>query len=65
MEFYSLEAPTVTYTAATLTSAGFKYGETYYTRSGAGTTANPYVYTQVTKDAVYDSEETYYVKSYS
>lgn len=65
IEFYSMDAPTVTYTAATLTSAGFKYGVTYYTRSGAGTTENPYVYTQVAKDAVYDSSKTYYVKSYS
>ena len=65
MEFYSLEAPTVSYTAATLTSAGFKYGVKYYTRSGAGTTANPYVYTPVAKDEVYDSSKTYYVKTYS
>lgn len=65
IEFYSMDAPTVTYTSATLTSAGFKYGVTYYTRSGAGTTENPYVYTQVAKDAVYDSSKTYYVKSYS
>lgn len=65
MEFYSLEAPTVTYTAATLTSAGFKYGVTYYTRSGAGTTQNPYVYTPVEKNATYNSGTTYYVKSYS
>ena len=65
IEFYSMDAPTVTYTAATLTSAGFKYGVTYYTRSGAGTTENPYVYTQVAKDAVYDSSKTYYVKTYS
>lgn len=65
IEFYSMDAPNVTYTAATLTSAGFKYGVTYYTRSGAGTTQNPYVYTQVAQNAVYDSSETYYVKSYS
>lgn len=65
MEFYSMDAPTVTYTAATLTSAGFKYGVTYYTRSGAGTTESPYVYTQVAQNAVYDSSKTYYVKSYS
>lgn len=65
IEFYSMDAPTATYTAATLTSAGFKYGETYYTRSGAGTTENPYVYTQVAKDTVYDSTKTYYVKTYS
>lgn len=65
MEFYSLEAPTVTYTAATLTSSGFKYGVTYYTRSGAGTEESPYIYTQVAKDAVYDSSKTYYIKTYS
>ena len=65
MEFYSLEAPTVTYTAATLTSAGFKYGVTYYTRTGAGTTESPYVYTKVAKNAVYDSSKTYYIKTYS
>lgn len=65
IEFYSMDAPTVTYEAATLTSAGFKYGVTYYTRSGAGTTESPYVYTQVAQNAVYDSSKTYYVKSYS
>ena len=65
IEFYSMDAPTVTYTAATLTSAGFKYGVTYYTRSGAGTTESPYVYTQVAQNAVYDSSKTYYIKSYS
>lgn len=64
IEFYSMDAPTVTYTAATLTS-GFKYGVTYYTRSGAGTTANPYIYTQVAQNAEYDEDVTYYVKSYS
>ena len=65
MEFYVLEAPTVSYEAATLTSAGFKYGVTYYTRSGAGKSANPYIYTQVADNAVYDSSKTYYVKTYS
>lgn len=65
MEFYSLDAPTVTYTSATLTSAGFKYGVTYYTRSGAGTTESPYVYTKVATNSVYDSTKTYYVKTYS
>lgn len=65
IEFYSMDAPTVTYTAATLTSAGFKYGVKYYERSGAGTTQNPYVYTQVAENAVYNSSKTYYVKSYS
>ncbi|MBR4589434.1 MAG: hypothetical protein IKO36_02115 [Bacteroidaceae bacterium] len=64
IEFYSMDAPTVTYTAATLTS-GFKYGVTYYTRSGAGTTENPYIYTQVAQNAEYDEDVTYYVKSYS
>ena len=65
MVFYSLDAPTVTYTSATLTSAGFKYGVTYYTRSGAGTTENPYVYTKVAQNSVYDSSKTYYIKTYS
>lgn len=65
MEFYSLDAPTVSYTEATLTSAGFKYGVTYYTRTGAGTAGNPYVYTQVADNAVYDSSKTYYIKTYS
>lgn len=65
MEFYSMDAPTVSYTAATLTSAGFKYGVTYYLRSGAGTEVSPYIYTQVAKDAVYDSSKTYYIKTYS
>lgn len=65
MVFYATEAPTVTYTQATLTSAGFKYGVKYYTRSGAGTTANPYVYTEIASDAVYSSGTTYYVKTYS
>ena len=65
IEFYAMEAPTVTYTAATLTSAGFKYGVKYYTRTGAGTTPSPYVYTEVADNAVYDSTKTYYIKSYS
>lgn len=65
MEFYSLDAPDVTYTTATLTSAGFKYGVTYYTRTGAGTSESPYVYNKVAKNEVYDSTKTYYIKSYS
>ena len=65
MEFYVLEAPTMTWTAATLTSAGFKFGVDYYTRDGAGTTASPYVYTKVADNAVYDSSKTYYIKVYS
>lgn len=65
MEFYSLDAPDVTYTTATLTSAGFKYGVTYYTRTGAGTSESPYVYNKVATNAVYDSTKTYYIKSYS
>ena len=65
MEFYVHDALNVSYTAATLTSAGFKYGTKYYLRSGAGTTESPYVYTQVADNAVYDSSKTYYVKSYS
>lgn len=62
MEFYVLDALTASYSSVVLTSAGFKYGETYYTRSGAGTSESPYVYTEVAKDAVYDNTKTYYVK---
>ena len=51
-----------TYSAATLTSAGFAYGVTYYTRTGSGTTQSPYVYTEVSANAVYDSSKTYYTK---
>lgn len=65
MEFYVHDALNVSYTAAVLTSAGFKYGTKYYLRSGAGTTESPYVYTQVADNAVYDDSKTYYVKSYS
>lgn len=65
MVFYSLDAPEVTYTEATLTSAGFKYGVTYYTRTGAGTSESPYVYNKVATNDVYDSTKTYYIKSYS
>ena len=64
IELYSMDAPEATYTAATLTD-GFVYGVTYYTRSGAGTTENPYIYTQVAKNTVYDDDVTYYTKSYS
>lgn len=63
MEFYVLEGANIEYEAATLTSAGFKYGVTYYTRTGSGTTQSPYVYTQVTEGTVYDSTKTYYVKA--
>ena len=63
MEFYSITGD-VTYTAAELED-GFLYGVTYYTRSGAGTSESPYIYTQVAKNAVYDDEKTYYVKSAS
>lgn len=63
MEFYVLEGANAEYEAATLTSAGFKYGVTYYTRTGSGTTQSPYVYTRVTEGAVYDSTKTYYVKA--
>lgn len=65
MVFYSLDSPDATYTEATLTSAGFKYGVTYYTRTGAGTSESPYVYNKVATNAVYDSTKTYYIKSYS
>lgn len=64
MEFYSMDAPTVQWSEATLTN-GFEYGETYYTRSGAGSSSNPYVYTQVAKGETYSSTTRYYVKSYS
>lgn len=63
MEFYVLEGSNIEYEAATLTSAGFKYGVTYYTRTGSGTSANPYVYTQVATGTAYDSTKTYYVKA--
>lgn len=65
MVFYSLDSPDATYTEATLTSAGFKYGVTYYTRTGAGTSESPYVYNKVATNDVYDSTKTYYIKSYS
>lgn len=63
MEFYVLEGTNIEYTTATLTSAGFKYGVTYYTRSGSGTSQSPYVYTQVAVGTAYSSETTYYVKA--
>ena len=47
------------YVAAELTSAGFKYGVTYYTRSG---TSGSYVYTEVTAGTAYDDQTTYYIK---
>lgn len=65
MEFYVFGLSEDEYTAATLTSAGFKYGVKYYTRSGAGTTQSPYVYTEVSGDTAYNSGTTYYVKDYS
>ena len=63
MEFYVLDGENTEYEEATLTSAGFKYGVTYYTRSGAGTSASPYVYTQVAEGTAYNSSTTYYVKA--
>ena len=65
MEFYVFGVSDDEYTAATLTSAGFKYGVKYYTRTGSGTTQSPYVYTEVAGDAVYDSSKTYYIRDYS
>jgi len=50
---------TYEYVAATLTSAGFKYGVTYYTRSGE---EGSYVYTEVSGGTAYDSSVTYYIK---
>ena len=37
-------------------------GKTYYTRSGAGTSASPYVYTEFTGDT-FDAGTTYYEKT--
>lgn len=64
MEFYiksgTDDTPVVyEYVAATLTSAGFEYGVTYYTRTG---TEGQYVYTEVTAGTAYDSSKTYYIK---
>lgn len=66
MEFYikagTDEVPvTYEYVAAELTD-GFKYGVTYYTRSGSGTGQSPYVYTEVEAGAEYDDQTTYYIK---
>lgn len=66
MEFYikagTEEVPvTYEYVAAELTD-GFKYGVTYYTRSGSGTGQSPYVYTEVEAGAEYDDQTTYYIK---
>lgn len=52
-----------TYEAATLTAAGFKYGVTYFTRTGAGTEGDPYVYHEVTAGTAYNSATTYYVRT--
>lgn len=49
---------TYEYVAATLTD-GFKYGVTYYLRSG---TEGAYVYTEVAAGEDYDSQTTYYIK---
>lgn len=49
-----------TYQTATLTSAGFEYGVTYYTRSGS---AGSYVYTEVPAGTAYSSGTTYYIKA--
>ena len=65
MEFYVLDGANTEYEEATLTSAGFKYGVTYYTRTGSGTTQSPYVYTQVPVGTAYNSSTTYYVKATS
>ena len=67
VEFYikagTDEVPvTYEYVAADLTSAGFEYGVTYYTRTGSGTDQSPYVYTEVTAGTAYDSSKTYYIK---
>ena len=65
MEFYVIEGSNVSYTSASLTSAGFKYGVQYYTRTGSGTTQSPYVYTEVDGNATYNSGTTYYTKTVS
>ena len=62
MEFYSTNGSEVVYEEAELTG-GFEYGVVYYTRSGAGTTESPYIYTEVAKGSEYDSSITYYVKA--
>lgn len=54
--FVPEEAPT--YSAATLTAAGFEYGVTYFTRSGSSSSS--YVYTEVEAGATYASGTTYY-----
>lgn len=64
MEFYSLDPPTMTYEEAELDN-GFVYGVKYYTRTGAGTTQSPYVYTPVASGTEYSSSTTYYVRQYS
>ena len=65
MEFYikagTDESAVYEYVEATLTD-GFKYGVTYYTRTGAGTDESPYVYTEVTSGAEYSDQTTYYIK---
>ena len=50
------------WTKVTLTN-GFEMGVTYYTRSGAGTSQSPYVYTKVTSGAAATSGVDYYVRS--
>lgn len=66
MEFYikagTDEVPVVyEYVAAELTD-GFKYGVTYYLRSG---TVGNYTYTELEDGAEYDDQTTYYVKQVS
>lgn len=50
---------TTTYSAATDTTV--QSGTTYYTRSGAGTTASPYVYTEVEEPTGNPSTSSYFV----
>lgn len=51
-------ASTPTYSASTATSV--VSGKTYYTRSGSGTSASPYVYTKVTSPTGNPSTSSYY-----
>ena len=51
-------ASTPTYSASTDTSVAS--GKTYYTRSGSGTSASPYVYTKVTSPTGNPSTSSYY-----
>lgn len=51
-----------TYTAATVTTGDSVEANTYYERSGTGTTSDPYVYT-LTEDTTFQSGKTYYTRA--